>query len=763
MNSKLLPGLIAALFVASPALAFEPFVVKDIRVEGIQRTEAGTVFSYLPVKVGERFSDEKASQAIKALFATGFFKDVRIEVDKDVIVVVLDERPAIAQVDFVGIKEFDKDALKKGLKEVGLAESRIFDRAVLERAEQELKRQYLSKGLYGVQITTTVTPLERNRVGVNFNVVEGDAAKIRQISVIGNQVFKEKELLELFSLTTPGWMTWYSKSDQYSKQKLSADIETLRSYYLNRGYLDFTVDSTQVSITPDKKDIYITLSITEGEKYTVSDVKLAGNMVVPEEELQKLVKLKAGDTFVRDNVTATTKAITDRLGNAGYAFANVNAAPEVDKAKRTVAFTVFVDPGRRVYVRKINFAGNARTRDEVIRREMRQMEGAWYDGEALNRSKVRLDRLGYFDEVTIETPAVPGSTDQVDANFTVKERATGNLMLGAGFSSSEKVILSASISQQNLFGTGNAMTLQVNTGRINKTIALSFTNPYWTIDGVSIGWDLYQRNVDPTSLSVATYKSSSIGAGIRFGYPIAEDDRINFGLAVDQTSIKVYDSSPSPYVGFVNTFGDTAKSLLATIGWSRDRRDSFVYPTSGVYQRASVEIATPVFDMRYIRANYQHQYWIPFGGGYALMLNGDVGYAHGYDGKELPFYKNFYAGGIGSVRGYQQSTLGPHYTDSSGYVRALGGNRRVIGNAEYYFPMPGSGKDKSMRLSLFADVGNVWGADEKVQASDLRYSAGLAFSWSSPVGPLKFSLGNALKKKEGDKTQKFQFQLGTVF
>jgi outer membrane protein insertion porin family len=763
MKSKLLPGVISALFAASPALAFEPFVVKDIRIEGIQRTEAGTVFNYLPVKVGEQFSDDKASQAIKALFATGFFKDVRIEVDKDVIVVVLDERPAISQVDFVGIKEFDKEALKKGLKEVGLAESRIFDRAVLERAEQELKRQYLSKGLYGVQITTTVTPLERNRVGVNFNVVEGEAARIRQISIIGNKVFKEKELLELFSLTTPGWMTWYSKSDQYSKQKLSGDIEALRSHYLNRGYLDFNIDSTQVSITPDKKDIYITLSISEGEKYTVSDVKLAGTMVVPEAELQALIKLKAGETFVRDSVTATTKAISDRLGNAGYAFANVNAAPEVDKAKREVAFTFFVDPGRRVYVRKINFAGNVRTRDEVIRREMRQMEGAWYDGAALNRSKVRLDRLGYFDEVSIETPAVTGSTDQVDANFTVKERATGNLMLGAGFSSSEKVILSASISQQNLFGTGNAMTLQVNTGRINKTVALSFTNPYWTIDGVSVGWDIYQRNVDPTSLSVATYKSSSIGAGVRFGYPIAEDDRINFGLAIDQTTIKVYDSSPAPYVNFVNTFGDTARSLLATAGWARDRRDSFLYPTSGVYQRASVEVATPVLDMRYVRANYQHQYWIPFGGGYALMLNGDVGYAHGYDGKALPFYKNFYAGGIGSVRGYEQSTLGPRYTDSSGFVRSLGGNRRVVGNAEYYFPMPGSQKDKSMRLSLFADAGYVWGSDDKVRASDLRYSAGLAFSWSSPVGPLKFSLGQALKKEEGDRTQKFQFQLGTVF
>lgn len=762
MKSKFLPGLIAALF-ASPALAFEPFVVKDIRVEGIQRTEAGTVFSYLPVKVGERFSEEKASQAIKALFATGFFKDVRLEVENDVIVVLVDERPAISQIDFVGIKEFEKDALKKGLKEVGLAESRIFDRAVLDRAEQELKRQYLAKGLYGVQITTTVTPLERNRVGVNFNVVEGEAAKIRQISVIGNKVFKEKELLELFTLTTPGWMTWYSKSDQYSKQKLSADIEALRSFYLNRGYLDFSIDSTQVSITPDKKDIYITLSITEGEKYTISDVKLAGTMVVPEAELQPLVKLKAGDTFSRDSVTASTKALSDRLGNEGYAFANVNAAPEVDKVKREVAFTFFVDPGRRVYVRKINFAGNARTRDEVLRREMRQMEGAWYDGAAINRSKVRLDRLGYFEDVAIETPAVPGSTDQVDANFTVKERATGNLMLGAGFSSAEKVILSASIAQQNLFGTGNAMTLQMNTGRINRTIALSFTNPYWTVDGVSIGWDVYQRNVDPTSLSVATYKSSSIGAGVRFGYPIAEDDRINFGLAIDQTKISVYDTSPAPYISFVNSFGDTARSLVATAGWARDRRDSFLYPTSGVYQRASLEVATPVLDLRYARASYQHQHWFPFGGGHALMLNGDVGYAHGYDGKELPFYKNFYAGGIGSVRGYQQSTLGPRYLDANNYSRALGGNRRAVANAEYYFPMPGQGKEKSMRLSVFADAGYVWGPDDKVQASDLRYSAGLAFSWSSPVGPLKFSLGQALKKKDGDKTQKFQFQLGTVF
>ncbi|NTV09640.1 MAG: outer membrane protein assembly factor BamA, partial [Zoogloea sp.] len=574
MKTKILPGLIWALFSSAPAFAVNPFVVKDIRIEGIQRTEAGTVFNYLPLRVGETYTDQKAAQAIKALFATGFFKDVRIEVDGNVLVVVVDERPAIAQVDFVGIKEFDKDALKKGLKEVGLVESRIFDRSVLERAEQELKRQYLSKGLYSVQITTTVTPLERNRVAINFTVVEGEVAKIREISIVGNKAFSEKELRELFTLTTPGWFTWYSKNDQYSKQKLSGDLESLRSYYLNRGYLDFNVDSTQVSITPDKRDIYITVGISEGEKYTVSDVKLSGDMVVGEAELRKLVKLAPGQTFARDKVTETTKAISERLGNEGYAFANVSAVPDVDKEKRTVGFNFVVDPGRRVYVRRINVTGNTRTRDEVVRREMRQMEGAWYDGDKINRSRTRMDRLGFFDEVAVETPAVPGTTDQVDVNFNVKERATGNLMLGAGFSSSEKVILSASISQQNLFGTGNAATLQVNSGRINRTYALSFTNPYWTVDGVSLGWDVYQRNVDATAItSLAPYKTSSLGAGLRFGYPIAEDDRINFGLAVDRTQITTYDTSPAQYIDLANKFGDSATSLITSAGWARDGRD----------------------------------------------------------------------------------------------------------------------------------------------------------------------------------------------
>ncbi|KON79331.1 outer membrane protein assembly factor BamA [Azoarcus sp. PA01] len=766
MKHKLLTGLLTALFAVAPVHAFEPFVVKDIRVEGIQRTEAGTVFNYLPVRVGETFTEAQAAEAIRGLFATGFFKDVRIEVEGDVLVVLVDERPAIAQIDFVGVKEFDKEALKKGLREVGLAESRIFDRSLLERAEQELKRQYLSRGKYAAVIETTVTPLERNRVGLNFKVDEGEVAKIRQIEIIGNKAFKDSELLGLFQLTTPGWLTWYTKNDQYSRQKLAADLENLRSYYLNRGYLDFNIDSTQVSITPDKKDIYISVSVTEGERYTVSAVRFAGDLILPEEEYRKLAAIKPGEIFSREKLTETTKAVADRLGNEGYAFANVNASPEVDKEKREVAFTIFVDPGRRVYVRRINVGGNTKTRDEVVRREMRQMEGAWYDAEEINRSRTRIDRLGHFEEVTVETPPVTGTTDQVDVNFNVKERPTGNLTLGVGFSSSENVVLSASVSQQNLFGSGNALTLALNTSESSRTYALSFTNPYFTQDGLSLGWDVYHRTYDPSeSLSVAPYKTVSSGAGLRMGYPIAEDDSINFGLAVDRTVITTFDESPQQYLDFCDPNKDdfdcdSVTSLVATAGWSRDTRDSTFYPRMGSYQRVFGELSIPPGALRYYKLNYQYQHWFPFGRDYALMLNTDLGWGKGYGGKPLPFYKNFYAGGIGSVRGFDQSSIGPKDPISED---ALGGNRRVIGNAEFYFPLPGTGRDRSFRMSAFFDVGSVWSEGDKVKAADLRYSTGLAFSWSSPIGPLKFSFGLPLKKKETDELQKFQFQLGSVF
>ncbi len=768
MNKNLIAGLVAALFATS-ASAFEPFVVKDIRVEGIQRTEAGTVFSYLPVKVGETMTDEKAVKAIKALFSTGFFKDVRLEIEGGVLIVQIEERPAIASVSFNGLKAFEKDQILKGLREVGLAESRIFDRALVDRAEQELKRQYLTRGYYSVNVSTTVTPLERNRVGINFNIEEGDIAKIRQINIIGAKEIPEKDLLEIFELRTPGWFTWYTKNDQYSKQKLSGDLENLRSHYLNRGYLEFAIDSTQVAITSDKRDIYITVNITEGQKFTVSSVKLAGDLRVPEDELRKLINLYPGDVFSREKLTETTKQISDRLGNDGYAFANVNAAPEVNKEKREVAFTIFVDPGRRVYVRNVNITGNNRSRDEVLRREIRQMESSWYDGEKINKSRTRLDRLGYFEDVTIETPPVPGTTDQVDMNVSVKEKATGNIMLGAGFSSSEKLVLSGSIQQQNLFGSGKTIGAQINTSKVNKVYSISYTDPYYTIDGVSRGFDIYDRKTDTSSLNtIGSYSAQSMGGGVRFGLPIAEDDYISTGLSFDSTRLQMSLASPSVYQKYVNDFGELNTTTLWTASWLKETIDSRLYPTKGGSTRLVGELSLPtgkLGTLRYYRATFQRQEFIPMSWhrNTSLLLNGEFGYAKGYGGHTLPFFKNFYAGGIGSVRGYDTGSLGPMVKDNYGNESRLGGNRRLVGNAELLFPMPGSGLDKSVRLGAFFDAGQVWGLGGKMSLGDLRYSVGVSLSWSSPMGPLKFSFANPLRKKPDDKIQRLQFQMGTVF
>ncbi len=758
MKRNLLAGLFTALLAGSAA-ALDPFVVRDIRVEGIQRTEAGTVFSYLPVKVGDTLTDAKAAAAIKSLFGTGFFKDVRLEVEGDVLVVLIEERPAISSLDFVGVKAFDKEQLRKGLREVGLSESRIFDRSLAERAEQELKRQYLSQGYYAARITTTVTPLERNRVGLTFAVEEGDIAKIRQINIVGAQAFKEKDLLELFTLRTPGWLTWYTKTDQYSKQKLSGDLETLRSHYLDRGYIEFNIESTQVSISPDKQDIYITVNVSEGDQYQVSSVKLAGELLLPEDELLKLVSIKPGTLFSREQVTETTKAISERLSNDGYAFANVNAAPEIDKEKKQVAFTLFVDPGRRVYVRRVLVQGNTRTRDEVIRREMRQMEAAWYDGERINKSRTRVDKLGYFDAVTVETPAVPGTTDQVDLHVNVKEKPTGNMMLGAGFSSSEGIVFSGSVQQQNLFGSGKHVGVGFNTSKINKLYSFSYTDPYYTVDGISRGFDVYYKDTNTESLTVATYGTKSLGGGVRYGFPIGEDDTINFGLAVDSTKIKVTTNTPQRYIDFINANGETYSGVIGTLGWSKNTLDSLIYPMKGRVMSASGEVGLGS-SLRYYRTNLQYQQYFPIQREYALMLNGEFGIADGIGARPLPFYKHYYAGGVGSVRGFKAGSLGE--IDPATGDR-LGGDRRFVANAEFLFPMPGSGKDKSLRLGAFVDAGWVWGIGQQLKVGDVRYSTGLSLAWASPLGPLKFSLAQPLNKKEGDQTQRLQFQMGTLF
>src|SRR5215468_5566969 len=514
---KVLLATLLAL-VAQTVIAFEPFTVKDIRVEGVQRTDAGTVFNYLPIKVGDRVDDEKASAAVKALYATGFFRDVRLEVEGDVLVVIVQERPTISQIDLVGMKEFDKDTLKKALKDIGVAESRIFDRSALDRAEQELKRQYINRGYYAMTVTTTVTPQERNRVAINFTVEEGEVSKIANINIVGATVFPEATLISQMQLSTSGWFTWYTKNDQYSKQKLQGDLETLRSYYTDRGYLEFQVESTQVSITPDKEHIYITINLVEGPKYTISDVRLAGELLLPEVELMRLIQVRPGDVYSRARLTQSSKAITDRLGSDGYAFANVNAIPDVNREERTAAFTFFIDPGRRIYIRKININGNTRTRDEVIRREMRQLEGAYYDATRIERSKVRITRLNYFeDPINIETPAVAGSPDQVDIDVTVTEKPTGNLLAGLGYSSADGLVLTGSVSQNNVLGTGNSLTAAINTSRVGRNISLTYYEPYWTVDGVSRTMEIYDRDISPSSLPIAQYSSTTYGAALAFG------------------------------------------------------------------------------------------------------------------------------------------------------------------------------------------------------------------------------------------------------
>ncbi len=753
----LLAATLVSLFAMHSASAFDPFVIKDIRVEGVQRTDAGTVFSYLPVKVGDRMTNERAAEAIKALFATGFFKDVRIEVEGDVLIVAIDERPAIAQIDFTGLKAFDAAAVKKSVREAGLAEGRIFDRSVLDRAEQELKRQYLSKGLYAMTVKTTVTPLDRNRVGINFSVEEGEIAKIRKINFVGVNAFKESTLQDEIELSEGGWFSWYSKDNQYSKQKLTADLETLRSFYLNRGYLEFAIESTQVSITTDKKDIYITIAVNEGQKYTVSDVKLAGDMVVGESVLRSLIDLKPGDVFNGERLTASTKKIQDRLGNEGYAFANANAAPEINREKQTVAFTIFVDPGRRVYVRRINIAGNTRTRDEVVRREMRQLEGSYYDGEKINQSKRRLDRLDFFRNTEIETPAVAGSPDQVDVSLKVEEKPTGQLLLGAGFSSAEKIVLSTSIAQANIFGSGNYVAASISTGKTNKVYSLSHNNPYFTVDGISRGFDLYHRNFNASNVNLGDYQTSSTGVGVRFGYPYTPIDTFVFGIAGDYTSYNLGASAPSRLQSYVTTYGSNVATLPGTVSWFRDTRDSALYTRSGRLQNGGLELGLPGGNVQYWRANYIDRWYYPISKAYTLYLRGDIGVARGIN-KPLPFNKRYYAGGIGSVRGYDTNSLGPRDTDDS----VLGGERRVTATAELLFPFPGLAKDRSLRLAAFVDSGRVYGSGATT-GGGFRHSAGIGLDWQSPFGPLRLSYAKPLNPQVTDRIQRVQFTAGTTF
>jgi outer membrane protein insertion porin family len=745
------------------AFAFSPFVVRDIQVDGIQRTEPGTIFSYIPVKVGEQFTEEMATEAVRQLFASGLFKDVRIETRGDVVVVVVQERPVIASLAFTGMREFDSKTILDSLRQVGFGEGRIFDQAMLEQAEFEIKQQYLSKGKYGVEITSTVTPLPRNRVGINFDVFEGEVAKIKEIKIVGNKAFTESTLLGMMSLTTSGWLTWYTDTDKYSREKLESDIETIRSYYLDRGYLEYRMDPPQVTISPDRLGIFITLTLSEGEAYTVSSVNLAGELLSLNTELEELVKIKAGEVFSGAKANETIKAIKDYLGGLGYAFANVNPNPVLDREKQEAALTFFVDPSRRVYVRRIQITGNERTRDTVARREVKQLEAAWYNGGELALSKERLERTGYFQEVNLSTEPVPGTTDQVDVALAVKERQTGAINLGVGYGQADGVILSAGISEQNAFGSGNSLTFQVNTSQDARTFIVSHTNPYFTNDGISRSTSLYYRTVTPSQNNPGNYEVKTLGGGFTFGIPVTEFDRVSLGLNYESNTTALYDNSPLAFQQYVQDYGESTNTILLNAGWNKDTRDSALSPTKGSLTRVGSTVGT--VSLKYYLLSAQQQYFLPIGRDYTLAFNGLIDYGNSYSDLPYPVIKNVYAGGIGTVRGYTPNSLGPKDPVTGTF---LGGSKRVVGNMQFYWPFPGASKEKTLRLFAFTDAGQVYGndgglGDTSINLADLRYSAGFGLSWLSPMGPLQLSYGKALNAKETDQTQVFQFQIGTGF
>jgi len=759
--------LLLCLFVSQAVKGDEEFVVEDIQVKGLQRISVGTVYNYLPVNVGEKFSLDNVGPAIKALFKTGFFKDISLEREGSTLIVNVVERPSIAKIIFEGNKDLSKDDLTKALKKIGLAEGKVFDRQVLDKVEQELSRQYFSHGKYGLKITTDVSNLTRNRVGIHIKISEGRVAKIKQINVVGNNVFDDKTLLRNLELNTSNLLSFYTKDDQYSKQKLQADLETLRSYYLDRGYINFNIESTQVAITPDKKDIYVTINVKEGDIYKLEKVKLAGNLVVAPPELIKLVKVGPGEIFSRKNATETSKAISDRLGDDGYAFANVNMVPEINEAQKTVDMTFFVDPGKRVYVRRINMKGNSKTRDEVLRREMRQMESSWASSSKIERSKTRLERLGYFEEVNVETPPVTGTADQIDVNYSVVEKPSGNLSAGVGFSQTQGIVLNANIAQDNVFGSGKRVNVAFNNSDYSTSYQFGFFNPYFTVDGVSQGYNLGYTKRNAGQVNIANYSTNVMNAGVNFGIPLNEFDSLRFDIDAKHTELSTTDYSSTQIRDFINTQGSRFLTLSPAVGWTHDTLNRAIFPNRGQQQRFSALSTIPGSDLEYYKIGYKHQLYFPLAKDFTFRVQAEAGYGGGYgDTSSLPFFENYFGGGTGSIRGFKNNTVGPR--DSNGY--AFGGSSKIIGNAELFFPVPFMPETKSVRLGTFLDAGSI---NNGFKANNLKYSVGVSGEWMSPFGALSVSAALPLNAAStataadgtitGDQKQMFQFNFGQNF
>lgn len=761
------------LLFSQAVIADDEFIVKDIQVKGLQRISLGTVYNDFPVTIGERFSLDNSAMAIRALFKTGFFKDVSLEREGSTLIIHVVERPTIAKVVFEGNKDLSKDDLTKALDKIGLSEGKVFDRQILDKVEQELGRQYLSHGKYGMKIKTEVSKLTRNRVGIIIKISEGRVTKIKSINIVGNNAFDDKTLLKAFDSKTSNLLSFYTKDDQYSKQKLSADLETLLSYYLDRGYINFSVESTQVAISPDKKDIYITINVKEGDVYKLEKVKLAGNLIVPHEQLIKLVSVGPGETFSRKNATETQKAIQDRLGNEGYAFANVNMIPEINEAKKTVDVIFSVDPGKRVYVRNINIKGNKKTRDEVIRREMRQMESSWASSTKIERSKVRLDRLGYFESVNVETPPVAGTPDQIDVNYNVVEKPMGNLSAGVGYSQVQKLILNANIAQDNVFGSGKRVNLAFNNSSYMTSYQLGFLNPYFTTDGVSMGESLGYMKRNAGQINLASYSTAVADAGLNFGIPMNETDLLRFDANVRHTDLNTtmaLNAAGVPYVysstqiqDFIAQYGNHFWTFMPGMMWAHDTLNRAIFPNRGGLQRFTASVAVPGSNLTYYKINYKQQIYFPLAKDFTLRFLGEAAYGNGYGSTHgLPFFENYYGGGNNSIRGYRNNTVGPR--DSNNY--ALGGSTKFIANAEMFFPVPFMAETKSVRLGTFFDAGRI---ENNVGTNNLVYSAGLSGEWLSPFGALSVSVAKpfvpavTLPNQSGNQHQVFQFNFGQNF
>ena len=762
MMSKIYKSLyiliLLTLFVSVEAV--DEFVIEDIRVEGLKRITPGTVFNYLPMKVGDKFNDSISSDAVRALFKTGFFDDVKVEKDGNDLVLIFKERPAIGTISITGNEDVKSDELLDNLKQIGFAEGRVFLQAQLDMVEAEMQRQYYSFGKYAAEITSTVTPLDNNRVAIKIDVSEGIVAKIKKINIVGNSIFDEEDLLKVFNLSTSTMFSFFSKNDQYSKQKLSGDLESLRTFYLDRGYLNFAIDSTQVTITPDKKGIYITINVTEGELYTVSDIKLGGDLTLPQDDLLKLILIKSGELFSRKKVSETTKNITDRLGEEGYSFANVNSIPNIDKEGKTVSITFFVDPGKRVYVRRINFTGNTKTRDEVLRREMRQQEGAWISTKQVERGKLRLQRTGYFRDVNVETPLVPGVSDQVDVNYAVEEAPGGQFGIGLGFSQNSGLILTTSLSQDNFLGSGKRISFSFNNSDVNSRYSLGYFNPYYTIDGVSRGFNAFYRETNAFDANLSDYDSKNVGGDIAFGLPISENNSIDTAFQYQKTDIKLGTLASTQVTNFVNTNGSEYDIFSWNVGFRYDTRNNAILPDKGTYHRIGSEVALPGSDVEYYKLVYETRWFTDIYEDYILTLGADFGYGDAYgDTSELPFFENFYAGGPRSIRGYKENTIGPRDNTR----RAIGGSTKIIGNAELILPVPFLEDFKQARISGFFDAGNVYGPNEDIEFDDIRYSTGISAIWVSPFGAISASYAVPLDEKSTDQTQNFQFTFGTTF